>query len=231
MAAWGIGYALLMSGTGSSAAEAQHRDAQPATIPEQEVELDEVIVSGERPNRAPSAIFTWLRRLLGEFTIDGYVDLHRQGNPETRLPVTGTANCVPFGIAPAVHCDLHVVWPTATGPAGEEIPGGVSTLTPATIIYGFEADRLAIRYLLVHGNGFAEGGQDYLRGNTLTTTTGCVGIPGECRRVMRVNARPDGAIVQMQTDILMDSIRVVRYLFVLHRLPRKGSGMPEAKTP
>jgi hypothetical protein len=212
---------LLLSGMNSLAEqiEVQPGKAPPESSSATEEELEEVIVRGERPNRTPSAIFNWLRRLLGEFKIDGYVDLRGDGRPEARLPVTGRAKCVPFGIAPAVHCDLNIDWPRPTGRDGEEITGGLSTLRPAVIVFAFEADRFAIRYLLVHSDGTADYGQDYLRGSTLAVTTRCVESAAKCQRVLRVTAKSDGGRVDIQRETLTESGHESRQSFVLSRLP------------
>lgn len=179
--------------------------------------LDEIVVSGRRPSRNPSEILSWLRRLLGEFVIQGRVDPWGKSNPEDLLPVRGAGNCVPFGVAPAVHCDLQISWPDTVGPDGEAILGGVSTLVPAVMVLGFEADYLAVRYQLVDNTGLAEGGMDYLRDEALVTTTPCVGIAGKCERVMRIFASPDGALVRIQIEIVREDKPLVRYQFAMYR--------------
>jgi hypothetical protein len=191
-----------------------------AAAEEQTEVLDEVVVSGERPSRSTTGIASWLRRLLGRFTVEGYVEVGAEGKPGDRLSVRGVADCAEFGYMPAVSCDLHINWPAAKGQGGEEIPGGVSTLAPAMILYAFEVDRIALRYMLVDSKGTAEVGSDYLRGNTFSVTSDCIGIPGDCKRVMRVNARPDGRLVQMQIDIIRDSRLALRYRFEMNRAGR-----------
>jgi hypothetical protein len=227
-----VGMTLLLAGAGLAAvaAQAPADQGRAAAAPGQTQELDEIIVRGVRPSRNPSEIFTWLRRLLGEFRFEGYVDPFGSGESSDRLPVRGAANCVPFGVAPAVHCDLQVLWREARGPDGEAILGGTSPLVPAVIIFGFEADYLALRYQLVDNTGLAQGGMDYLRDDTLTTTTPCAGIAGKCERVMRVQARPDGKQVRIQIDVDRDSGPPVRYMFVMNRTVAwsqgESSGLP-----
>lgn len=193
--------------------------ASPDPAGEDEV-LDEVVVSGVRPSREATHIASWLRRLLGQFTVEGYVDLGGKGSPQDRLPVRGLVDCEGFGYMPAVSCHLNIDWPAVKAQSGEEIPGGVSTLAPAMIAYAFEVDRIALRYMMVDSTGTSEAGMDYLRGNTFSATSGCIGIPGDCKRVMRVNARSDGNLVQMQIDIIRDSRLALRYLFVMNRTQR-----------
>lgn len=86
--------------------------------------------------------------------------------------------------------------------------------------------------MLVDNLGMAHGGLGEMRGNTLTTTTPCVDLPGKCRRVSRVTAQPDGKAVRMEIDIERDSIRVAHQVFDLQRLAEvpvhdKPPGQPE----
>lgn len=190
------------------------------------------MVSGVRPSRSATHIASWLRRLPGRFTVDGHVDLGGKGNPRDRLPVRGVVDCEGFGYMPAVSCDLNIDWPASQGQGAEEIPGGVSTLAPAILQLAFEVDRIALRYMMVDSQGTAEAGRDYLRGNTFSATSDCIGIPRSCKRVMRVNARPDGQLVQMQIDIIRGSRLALRYQFVLHRTQgTPGSAAGEAAQP
>lgn len=214
--------ALLVSGAAPAAQPARSAPAAAAgsDAAEEEEVLDEVVISGEKPSRSTTHIATWLRRLLGRFTVEGYVDLGGRGAPQDRLPVRGLVDCEGFGYMPAVSCDLNIDWPTVKGENGEEIPGGVSTLAPAMIVYAFEVDWIALRYMLVDSKGTSDVGRDYLRGNTFAATSDCIGIAGDCKRVMRVNARPDGKLVQMQIDILRDSRLALRYQFVMHKVER-----------
>lgn len=182
-------------------------------------ELDEVEIRGVRKNRKPSALISWLRRLVGQYRYEGYVDLRdREGGQLGRQPVRGASDCVPFGEAPGVLCSMQVVWPQTRGAAGEEIPGGVSTLLPAMILYGMDPDYLAIHYLHVDNRGMGDSGHGYLYGDTLRTKMPCTDLPGKCERVTSITAEGDGRLVQMQIDINQDEVRVVRYLFALHRV-------------
>lgn len=182
-------------------------------------ELDEVLVNGVRvkPDRDAVKILGWLRRLVGQFSYLGYVDVRADGVPRQRQGVHGVGKCIAFGKAPGVNCTVSVVWPEVHGPDGEDILGGVSMLNPAMLQFGLDADRLGIRYMQVDSRGIADRGNGYLWGDTLMTTTHCVGIPGECQRITRITPQPDGQFVEMQTDIEMDGRRVVRYLFVMQR--------------
>jgi hypothetical protein len=134
--------ALAASGLVVAADAPAVRDPTPQVQPVQE--LDEVIVEGRRVRKKrPSwddyqQPFNFLARLVGQFVIEGSVDLHGQGNPEDLRRVAGRAHCIGFGSAPGVQCELNVLWPETRGAGGEEIPGGVSTLDPAVLLFGFE---------------------------------------------------------------------------------------------
>jgi hypothetical protein len=188
----------------------------------QDEELDEVLVSGARRVRSEQGLAAWLNRLIGQFSYEGFVELESDGAPRGRQPVNGASKCVAFG--PAVHCVVQAVWPEVRGSNGEALPGGVSTLAPAMIMYGADVNFMAIHSQQVDNRGVADSGLGYLQGNVLTTITECMDFPGECRRTSRVNARPDGKLIRMQIDIEQDSKRMVRYSFVLRRLPQAEVG-------
>ena len=71
---------------------AQTKPATPATQPkvnnrpgdarQSEDQLSEVTISAEKPTRKVADLIPFLRRILGEYTVDGKVDLGGQGKPE-----------------------------------------------------------------------------------------------------------------------------------------------------
>ncbi len=189
-------------------------------------ELDEVLVNGVRikATRDPQKIVNWLKLLVGQFRYDGYVQPRRDGAIGNLLRVQGGADCTAFGKAPGVQCQINVTWPDAQGADGNEIPGGVSTLAPSITQYGLDPDHLGIRFLQVDNKGIASYGQGYLFGDTLTTTTPCADIPGDCQRITKISARVDGKTVEMQIDIQKDSERLVRFKFMLNRIGKVSEG-------
>jgi hypothetical protein len=189
-------------------------------------ELDEVLVNGVRikPTRDPQQIVNWLKLLVGQFRYTGYVDLRAPGLPVQLLPVQGVTDCNPFGRAPGVHCEMKVAWAEVKGPDGEELPGGHSTLLPAMVEYGLDTDRLGIRFLQVDNEGTADFGSAYLVQGTLTTTTPCPNLSGECRRISRITPTVDGKRVEMLIDIERNYRRVVRYRFMLQRVGEVPEG-------
>lgn len=189
-----------------------------ASTPDQE--LEEVVVSGKRSNdlkrnRNPTELAAWLNRLRGDFTYDGVVELGSQDSRIRRRTASGASKCGAFG--PAVSCVVQVTWQETYDSEGGEIPGGVSTLAPAMATYAIDLNNLGIQFLQVDSRGMADSGWGYLTGDTLTTTTDCVDLPGDCKRISRIEARPDGKLIRMQTDIEQDEKRIVRYTFLLRR--------------
>ncbi len=191
---------------------------------EQEDELDEVLVNGQKAVRKPSIIISWMRRLLGTFSYEGYVDLQGKGDPDDFLKVQGNSDCVGFGPAPGVMCEINVRWPEKKGPKGEAIPGGVSNLSPAMMLFGFEPDDLGIRYMLVDSKGIAEPALGLLVGDTLTSKEPCVNTPGVCQKIIRITAQPDGKLVEMQVDVEMNYKRAMGYKFLMHQTSNVQGG-------
>lgn len=190
---------------------------QPSPGGEQDEELEEVIVSGTaKIVRSPRALRSWLKRLVGQHSYGGYVELGGEGVPQERRLVSGAGNCIPLDEI-AVHCEIRIRWPDVKAADGAGLPGGVSALAPAIILYGLDPTNQGIRSLLVDSLGMAHGGLGELRGNTLTTSTPCVDLPGKCSRVSRVVAQPDGKI-RMEIDIELESTRVARHVFDLERV-------------
>jgi hypothetical protein len=199
-------------------------------IEDRDLELDEVLVSGARRVRNPQVVVDWLKRLVGQFRYEGYVELHSDGAPQGRNSITGASDCVGFGPGPGVQCVMKVSWPEVHGAGGGEIPGGVSSLAPAMILYGLDPDRIGVRYMQLDNKGIAEGGLGLLNGETMSSTIPCADIPGDCKRTVRIEAQSDGKLIRMQIDIDRDSTRLVRYMFVMRKLqdlqlPR-ASGAP-----
>ncbi len=189
-------------------------DAAPAELEE----LTEVIVSGEKPTRKVADLIPWIRRLLGEYDIEGHVHLGGKNDPEDQRLVRGTGLCVGFGLAPGVQCEIHVNWRIPAGASGPGTLAGASYLTPAMILYGVEPDERGIRYLQVDNRGLAEGATGAVVGSTASFTTACVDVPQGCQRVTRITALPDSQHVQMQVDTLVDGQLALRYRFQLTRV-------------
>jgi hypothetical protein len=176
-----------------------------------------VVVSGETPTRKIADLIPWLRRLIGTYTFEGYVDLGGQGTATDMLRVRGVGTCVGFGVAPGVQCEVDVRWPQVQVPEGEQAIGAASHLSPAMILYGIEPDERGIRYLQVDNRGLAEGATGLVTGDTAEFRTPCVDVPADCQRVVRITAKQDSNVVQMQIDTELNMQVAVRFRFQMNR--------------
>jgi hypothetical protein len=181
-------------------------------------ELNEVTISAEKPTRKVGELIPFLRRILGQYTVDGKVDLGGQGKPEERWTAVGTGSCVGFGLAPGVQCELNVKWPQIPGPNGEAVMSGIFGMEPMMILYGLEPDELGIRYLQVNNKGLAEGATGYMINDTVTFKTPCVNTPPGCQRVTRVTAPSESKVVDFQIDTEIDFKVAARFNFKLRRV-------------
>jgi hypothetical protein len=189
-------------------------------------ELDEVLIDGQKPSRKPSEFISWMRRLVGQFSFSGNVDINGNGDPQDLLQVDGRSECIGYGGVRAVQCNIRVTWPERKGPNGEEIPGGVSALNPATILYGVDGNDLYVRFMIVDSKGIAEPGFGFLVGDTVTSRAPCVNTPGTCEKITRITAEPDGTRIEMNVDIERDYKRTTSYRFVLTRIGTVGREAP-----
>jgi hypothetical protein len=217
---------VVVSGAvhGASAPVPEHDEASSKSEPLDE--LDEVLIDGQKPSRKPSEFTSWMRRLVGQFTFAGYVDINGNGGPQDLLGVDGRTECIGYGRELAVQCNIRVTWPERKGPNGEEIPGGVSALNPATILYGVDRNDLYVHFMIVDSKGIAEPGFGFLVGDTVTSRAPCVNIPGTCEKITRITAEPDGKRVEMNVDIERDYRRTTSYRFVLTRIGAMGGEAP-----
>lgn len=219
--------ALLVSVSGPLlAAEPAGSPRQSRQAPAPDVELDETVVQGNRlkPTRDAQKIVNWLKLLAGKFRYEGVVDIQVDADDRAERPVQGSADCTAFGRAPGVHCELRVYWPEVRSRDGAEVPGGAATLLPAMIQYGLNPDSIGIRFLLVDNKGLSHYGQGYLVADTLTTTTSCSDLPGNCQRITRITPSIDGMTVDMQFEVEMDFQNVFRYRFRLQRIGQVPEG-------
>lgn len=206
---------LLLPAVAAQAAAPARTEAPPR----EDVELSEVVVSGEKPTRRVADVIPFLRRLLGQYTYSGYVDLGGKGLPEDRKAVRGGGTCVGFGVAPGVQCEIQVRWPETKGADGQPVMGGVSYLQPAMILYGLEPDEIGIRYLQVDNRGLAEGATGLIIGNTLSFRTPCVDFTeGGCDRVVKITAEPESKVIDMQVDTEVAGQLAMRFRFQMTRV-------------
>lgn len=217
--------ALLLSGpalaAGFTCAPADSSNANPQALEE----LDEVLVTAEEITTNTQDLQAWLKRLVGQYTYEGHVDLCGKGNAKDLRPVTGNSDCMVLGSRPNVHCTVNVRWPSTRGENGAPVFGGVSNLFPAYAIYSLEArniperqlGRWGLMFMQVDSKGVAEWGFGTLVGDTFTSREPCVAVPGACQKITRITARPDSEEITMLVDIRIDNQRVLRQSFLLHR--------------
>jgi hypothetical protein len=201
-------------------------DPAPQTLRADE-ELDEVLVLGkhareQRPGwEQLQQPFDWLSRLAGRFVVDGHVDLHATGDTRGYMKVAGRAECVGFGIAPAVTCELKIRLPRRRSSAEEGSPGGIPNLDTAVVLYGYDLVESGINFLLVDGNGNAEGsvGLIVAGGDVMQARSRCSAPAGTCERLVTVTAKPDLKVVEMQMDLEVDGRTTSSLALLMHRVP------------
>jgi hypothetical protein len=221
-----VGFALLAS----SGALAQPREPPPAW---------------EDPSGPPTEPDVWLKRLVGRYTFEGMVQigdcapLPSMGAAPPPLPKTsctgikGKGDCVGIGDGPGVQCVLNVAWQDlyqVNFDSGEvsAVPGAVSYLDPAMILFGLDPGNSAIQYLLVNNKGLPEGGPGFNFGNRATFLTRCVNEPVGCRREIRIDAKPESSLLHISIDVGGETsgveATVSSVVMTLRRVPQMEAG-------
>lgn len=221
---WIVAALLTMTGLLASAAAT----AKPHEIPE-----------WRDPSGPPTAADVWLRRLAGGYQVEGLVEVRGKGGcPAYCGGIKGKADCVAIGTGPGVQCVLNLAWTDIYETDYEaggifNVPGGVSYLDPAMMLFGLDPGENAIRYLLVDNKGLPEGGPGSNAGNRATFRTTCVNAPalfsamnpdGEpyrtCDRTIRFEAKPDASIVYLWIDIDINDNNFTSFMLSLRRTPK-----------
>ncbi|HTQ37282.1 MAG TPA: hypothetical protein VMH77_09635 [Steroidobacteraceae bacterium] len=188
----------------------------PASPPDEQ--LDEVLVEGAKPEGHPEKLIEWLTRLVGQFVVEGSVDLRDRDEAQGPIQVQGHSNCVGLYPTQAVQCELKLRWSEAKGLQGEGLPGGILHLDPAIMLFGYEGDHVGIRHMLVGNDGIAETALGYLiEGDTLVSRDKCVNVPGHCERVVRITADSDLELIEMKIDLEVEHQKTLSFMFVMHR--------------
>jgi hypothetical protein len=76
----------------------------------------------------------------------------------------------------------------------------------------------------VDNRGLAEGATGLVTGDTAAFRTPCVDQPTDCLRVVRITARPDSKIIDMQIDTELSLQVAMRYRFQLTRVAQVQGG-------
>lgn len=186
---------------------------------------------------------TWLPRMVGQFTIDGVVEFTQTRAagagppPEEEMPqeeplqnvrpVSGKADCIAIGAGAGVQCVIHAIWEEEWQSNGLPVEGGVSSIGPAAILYGFDPNASVVRYLLLNTNGIAETRTGTLEGNTLRFyfEYRCESNPDPadnpnqlCRRVTGLYIPPAAKHVTMTIDLESWSVGLGRWNDPLTRI-------------
>ncbi len=182
----------------------------------------------------------WLRRLVGTYRFDGMIANHDVG-------VKGKADCVAIGTGPGVQCVLNVTWQDIwmmdlQSARMVTVPGGVSYLDPAMVLFGLDPGKQGINYLLVDNKGLPEGGVGRNSSDRAVFKTPCVDAPGlfdsmatrnfgepyrTCDRIIRIEAKPDARIVYMWIDFEINEIASTSFLLSLRR-EQESSFVPDS---
>lgn len=202
--------------------------ASPPSKPEKQSdmeELEEVVVIAKEEESYLRELRTWLRRLVGEYEYEGYVDICGLGNPGDRRPVTGRADCIGISAVPTVQCTVNTRWPVAVQQDGEAAPGSAYNLVTAHVIYSvenryipeLEMNRWGLMSMQVDTKGNAEWASGALIGDSFVSKEPCVDMQDDCYKRMRITAERNAEEITMLVDTEVRQQRVMRQSLVLHR--------------
>lgn len=180
-------------------------------------ELDEVVVDGRRPSRDSRKVVSWLARLVGEFHIDGELDL-TSGPGTEPVYLQGRSSCIGFGAKPAVMCTLNIHSQQMREDDENGTVGAVTNLNPAIVMFGFEPTRVGIHQMLVGSDGVADSALGYLfPDDSLVGRAKCGGVVGNCERVVRIVADPLAQRVHFEIETFVNLRKAVTIVFTMHR--------------
>jgi hypothetical protein len=167
----------------------------------------------------------WLRRLVGRFRIQGVNSKDGTDEPDMQT-ATGMEDCIGLGTGAGVQCVINVVWNEQFDDQGQYADGGISSLAPAMIEYGFDPVASRVRYLQVDNQSLAEAGAGVLKGDTLTTRVRCANTPAAqlCERVTRIYAPPEGKYIQLTIDMERNHDRITSLSLDLRRMAVDETG-------
>jgi hypothetical protein len=215
--------------------------APPPPRPEKKDNLDElaeVVVVAKETSTYLKDLRAWIKRLVGQYDYEGYVDSCGNGNPADQRPVTGRADCIALGSMPSVQCTVNMRWPVAVQENGEPVPGGSFNLFSAHVIYSVEnryipeqqLNRWGLMSMQVDNKGRAEWASGALIGNSFVSREPCAGMQAGCQKRMRITARPNASEITMQVDIEVGQQPVMRQALVLHRESKARKGESSGKS-
>jgi hypothetical protein len=193
--------------------------ADPRGIGEPPPPLTPELIEARRAKLAEE-MADWLLRMVGRFKVEGVADFGAskqavqgatdsgtssleggegtatsdEGTPSDPLKVKsagGTADCVPVGKGPGVHCLFFVTWAPEWTPQGGPVEGGEPFLAPAMKLFGLDRNTPVIMQLQLDTDGVAELESASLKGNTVkwiyeTRCESDTHADSRCRRVTRI---------------------------------------------
>jgi hypothetical protein len=202
--------------------------APPPPQPEKQsdvVELEEIVVVAKETESYLRDLRAWLKRLVGEYEYEGYVDVCGSGNRGDYRPVTGRADCIAISSAPTIQCTVNMRWPLEVQESGEAVPGSAYNLVTSHVIYSVEnryipeqqMNRWGLMSMQVDSKGNAEWASGALIVDSFISKERCVGIPGDCHKSMRITAERNAREITMVIDTDVGQQRVMRQSLVLNR--------------
>ena len=126
----------------------------------------------------------------------------------------------------SLYCAINVRWPQVQGEDGKAVMGGESSLSPAVVVYGVVPTLPGIQFMQIDNKGMVSHAQGKLAGETLTTRMSC-SMQGACQSITRITARPGSKDIVMLVDVEIDSRRVLRHAFLMHRVSNIQLGRGE----
>jgi hypothetical protein len=216
--------------------------AKPAdsTLERRLEEPEEVASNASETVTSQKAMLAWLRRLVGRYTLDGYIDPCGSGYIREQRAVTGKADCIATSVTPDVHCKFNLSWPAAGKGSGATTPDNVSDIAPAQLLFSIEvplviktpfgtlippnyygdgANHSGIVLVQVDNKDVGEYASGVLVNDTFLSTEPCMDKPGDCHRITRVTIKSEPGEIFMTVEVRTDGQRVTRQVFTLHRKP------------
>lgn len=156
----------------------------------------------------------WLRRLAGNFRLDGMVQV---GNCSSGgcATIKGKIDCIAVGDGPGVHCIINATWQIYSRFVDQS-----SFLDPAMSLFGLDPGRQAINLLLINDRSLPTGGFGVGKGHFAAFKTRCRGANEDgCEVGIRIEARPDANINYMWIE--------PNIVIAMHRVPPEETRPPE----
>lgn len=136
----------------------------------------------------------WLRRLVGNFTLDGVFSLGNCAGPGCAA-ITGNMNCIAVGDGPGVHCIINAKWTLFLGSPPVDFS---SFLDPAVGLFGLDPGKSEINLMMVNDKGLPTSGFGIVKGHTARFRNRCPGANDDgCQVGIIIEAKPDANINYM----------------------------------